>query len=34
VRFEGMSEEDGEKAEKFWEGFRAGLNIDQYLSPP
>jgi len=33
MRFEGMSEEDEDKAEKLWAEFRAGLNIDQYLSP-
>ena len=33
MRIEGVSEEDEEKAEKLWEEFRAGLNIDQYLSP-
>ena len=32
MRFEGVDEEDEEKAEKLWEVFRAGLNIDQYLS--
>ena len=29
--FEETSEERGEEAEKCWEKFRAGLNIDQYL---
>ena len=29
---EGMSEEDEEKAKKLWGEFRAGLNIDQYLT--
>jgi len=33
MRFEEMSEEDEETAEKLWAEFRAGLNIDQYLSP-
>ena len=32
MRFEGMSEDDEEKAERLWGGFRAGVNIDQYLS--
>jgi len=30
--FEGVSEEDEEKAKKLWEEFRAGLDIDQYLT--
>jgi len=33
MRFEGMSEEEEEKAKKLWEGFLAGLDIDQYLAP-
>ena len=33
MRFEGMSEESEEKAERLWEEFRAGLDIDQYLVP-
>jgi len=33
MRFEGTSEEVEEKAERVWTKFRAGLNIDQYLSP-
>ena len=32
MRFEGLDGEGEEKAEKLWEEFRAGLNIDQYLS--
>ena len=31
MRFEGMSEEDEEKAKEPWEEFRVGLDIDQYL---
>jgi len=33
MRFGGMSEMDEEKAEKLWEEFGGGLDIDQYLSP-
>ena len=32
MAFEGMSEEDEEKAKKLWEEFRAGLDVDQYLT--
>lgn len=32
MKFKGLDEEGEEKAEKLWEEFRAGLNIDQYLS--
>jgi hypothetical protein len=32
MEFEGMSEEDEEKAKKFWEEFRASLKIDEYLA--
>jgi len=33
MRIERMSEEDEKKAERLWEEFRGGLDIDQYLSP-
>jgi len=33
MRFEGMSEEDEEKAKKLWDKFRASLDVDLYLSP-
>jgi len=33
MTFEEMSGEDGEKAKRLWEEFRAGLNVDQYLVP-
>jgi len=33
MRFEGMSEEDEEKAKERWDEFWAGLDIDQYLVP-
>ena len=32
MEFEGMGERDEEEAKKLWEEFRAGLNIDRYLS--
>jgi hypothetical protein len=32
MEFEGMSEEDQEKAKKCWEEFRASLKIDEYLA--
>ena len=31
MEFEGMSEDDEEKAKRLWEEFRAGLDVDQYL---
>ena len=32
MNFEGVSEEDEEKAKKLWEQFRAGLNVDEFLA--
>ena len=32
MAFEGMNGGDEEKAKNLWEEFRAGLNIDQYLT--
>lgn len=33
MTFEERSEEDEEKAETLWQGFRAGLKIERYLAP-
>ena len=32
IMFKNTSEEDEEKAKRFWEGLRASLSIDQYLA--
>jgi hypothetical protein len=32
MKYEEMSEEDEEKAKRFWEEFLIGLNVDQYLA--